>query len=267
MKIGMIGAGNMGSALAAAVSQGQDAPDVYLTDASAARAAEVAQRIGAHVTDNVSAAETCDILFLAVKPNVLPGVLGEIRTALSSRSTACLLVSMAAGVTLQTIYAHLGGVYPVIRIMPNTPAAIGEGMILYSVGENVTEAQKTAFVRVLSAAGELDALPEGWIDAGCAVSGCGPAFVYMMIEAMADGAVECGLPRDKAQKYATQTLLGAAKLLASGTLHPGAQKDAVCSPGGSTIAGVHALEHGAFRATVMDAVTAAYRKTKELAKN
>ena len=140
-------------------------------------------------------------------------------------------------------------------------------MILYCPNDKVQPGQLEEFTHAFSKAGELDMLPEPLIDAGCAVSGCGPAFVYMFIEALADGAVECGLPRDKAQKYAAQTLVGAAKLVLEGAGHPGALKDAVCSPGGTTIAGVHALEKGGFRALAMDAVKRAYDRTLEMRKN
>ena len=149
--------------------------------------------------------------------------------------------------------------------MPNTPAAIGEGMILYCA-EGVEPEEKTAFVDVMQAAGSFDELSESLIDAGSAVSGCGPAFVYPFIEAMADGAVACGLPRAKAQLYAAQTLVGAARLVLESGDHPGALKDAVCSPGGSTIQGVRALEQNGFRSAVMEAVIAAYEKTVALGK-
>ena len=131
---------------------------------------------------------------------------------------------------------------------------------------SVSEEQIEVFQNALSAAGILDRIPEDKIDAASALSGCGPAFVYLFAEALADGAVECGLPRDKAMLYAAQTLSGASKLLLTSGKHPGALKDAVCSPGGTTIAGVHALENSAFRAAAMSAVTAAYEKTLKLKK-
>ena len=153
---------------------------------------------------------------------------------------------------------------PIIRIMPNTPVAVGEGMILYDANEWVTSEMLDAFSHALSKAGRLDRLPEGSIDAASALSGCGPAFVYLFSESLADGAVECGLSREKANLYAAQTLYGAAKLLLESGKHPGELKDAVCSPGGTTIAGVHALEEGSFRAATMSAVNAAYQKTLKL---
>ena len=172
---------------------------------------------------------------------------------------------MAAGVSLLQISLVLGKA-PVIRIMPNTPAACGSGMMLYTKNDTVTDGMLEAFKSAMAHSGELDELPENLIDAASALSGCGPAFVYMFIDALADGAVECGLPREQAQKYAAQTILGAAKLVLESGKHPGELKDAVCSPGGSTIAGVHALEDGAFRASASDAVVAAYERTLELGK-
>ena len=139
-------------------------------------------------------------------------------------------------------------------------------MTLYCCNEYVTENEEQKVVEMLKAAGKVDRLDETMIDAACAVSGCGPAFVYMFIEAMADGAVASGLPRKKAMLYAAQTLIGASEMLLQSGMHPGELKDAVCSPGGSTIQGVRALENGAFRATVMEAISAAYEKTRELGK-
>ena len=148
--------------------------------------------------------------------------------------------------------------------MPNTPAAIGQGMIVYSVNKNVKKADKDGFLKGFAKAGEITEIPEKLIDAACAVSGCGPAFVYMFIQSLADGGVECGLPRDLALKLASQTVSGSAGMVAGTGIHPEALKDAVCSPGGSTIVGVEALEQGAFRGTVAGAVISAYKKTTEL---
>ena len=176
----------------------------------------------------------------------------------------CLL-SIVAGMPIEKI-AALSGAERIIRIMPNTPASVGEGMILYDYNDAVTADQLADFSNALSEAGRLDHLPEKSIDAASALSGCGPAFVDLFIEALADGGVACGLPRAKAMAYAEQTLLGTAKLLLETGKHPGVLKDAVCSPGGTTIAGVHALENGGFRAATINAVTAAYQKTLQLKK-
>jgi pyrroline-5-carboxylate reductase len=174
-----------------------------------------------------------------------------------------VLVTMAAGLTMETIRRMAGGDFPVIRMMPNTPAAIGEGMIQYCC-TGVSDTQESEFRNAMKFAGRLDKLDEKLIDAASCVSGCGPAWTYMFIEALADGALMCGLPRQLALEYACQTLIGTSKMLLETGMHPGQMKDSICSPGGSTIAGVAALEGGAFRATTMDAVASAYERTKEL---
>ena len=264
LKIGIIGAGNMGGALAQAISLSEC--QIYVSDISFQKAQALAADIGAIPCDTLTLAEQCDLIFFGVKPNVLPSMIDEIRDTLDERATEFTVVSMAAGVSVEKLVSLIGFNCPVIRIMPNTPVSVGEGMILWCANALVTDEIKKNFLSSLAFAGELDELPEALIDSGCALSGCGPAFVYMFIEALADGAVECGLPRDKALKYAIQTLLGASTLAKETGSHPGALKDAVCSPGGSTIAGVHSLEDGAFRACVMNAVKASFNKTRELGK-
>ena len=176
------------------------------------------------------------------------------------------MVSMAAGLTLDRLGTLAGGNYPMIRMMPNTPVGVGAGMILYTANDLVTEETLRDFLAGMSCAGSFDCLPEGLMDAGSAVSGCGPAFACLFLEALADGGVACGLPRAKAQAYAAQTLLGTARMVLSSGEHPGALKDAVCSPGGSTIQGVRVLEERGIRAAAMDAVIAAFDKTKALGK-
>ena len=164
------------------------------------------------------------------------------------------------------IRALAGKAYPVIRIMPNTPVSVGSGVILYDATENVAAGELALFCRCMERAGLLDRLEEKLMDAGTAVAGCGPAFACLFLEALADGGVVCGLPREKALRYAAHMLEGTAKLLLETGKHPGVLKDAVCSPGGSTIAGVRALEEGSFRAAAISAVEAAYSRTKALGK-
>lgn len=259
MIIGFIGAGNMGGALAAAVAKSGES--LLIADRDTGKATALASQLGAAAADNARVAEESDYIFLGVKPQVLPALLEELKAPLAARKSAPVLVSMAAGFATARITAGIGTAYPLIRIMPNTPAMVGEGMILYTAVNGVTAEQTAEFCRFMAGAGRLCCLPENLIDAGCAVSGCGPAYVYLFIEALADGGVECGLPRTLAQELAAQTVLGSAKMVLETGSHPGALKDAVCSPGGTTIAGVHALEQGKFRGTAMEAVLAAYRKT------
>ena len=266
MKIGFIGAGNMGGALATAVAKAVGGAQVYLADPCADKVTALAAEIGANVSDNDTVASTCEYIFLGVKPQSFPALFDQLRPILDGRADGVVLISMAAGISMGAVRELAGRDTAIIRIMPNTPVAVGEGMILYDANRFVSEEQLTLFCDALSGAGVLDRLAEEKIDAASALSGCGPAFVYLFAEALADGAVECGLPRDKAMLYAAQTLSGAAKLLLTSGQHPGALKDAVCSPGGTTIAGVHALEAGAFRASAMEAVTAAYERTLQLKK-
>lgn len=263
---GFIGCGNMGGALANAASKKLGGGELLLANKTHAKAEKLAANIGGEAVTNAVIAKQADYIWLGVKPQMMADMLADIAPILAERTDRFVLVSMAAGLTIARIREMAGGTYPVIRIMPNTPAAIGQGMILYT-SDGVTEEELAAYLDVMSAAGRFDQLPEHLIDAGSAVSGCGPAFVYPFIEALADGGVLCGLPRAKAQEYAAQTLIGAAMLVLESGQHPGALKDAVCSPGGSTIAGVRKLEEGGFRATAMNAVIAACEKTKDLGKN
>ena len=263
--IGFIGTGNMGGALARAAAKSVEKEKLLLSDAYAPVAEKLAEELGCQAVPVLEVAKTANVIFLGVKPQVISVMLSEIAPVLKPRNDF-VLVSMAAGVAIRDIQKMAGGNYPVIRIMPNLPVQAGEGMILYDYTDNVTEAQLQAFLDAMQYAGKLDRLPERLIDAGSAVSGCGPAFVCLFVEALADGGVACGLTRAQALVYAEQTLLGTAKTLLEKSMHPGMLKDAVCSPGGSTIAGVAALEQGAFRASVMEAVASAYQRTVELGK-
>ena len=264
MKIGFIGCGNLGGALATAVSR-IDGAELLVSDYDEKKAEDFAKKVGARAVTNEQIAADCELIFLAVKPNVLLSVLFPLKDIIAKNETSTL-VSMAAGVSLEKIEGYLGKPHAIIRIMPNTPAAVGEAMITYCKNSLVTDEAEAAFLKALSGAGALDAIDEKLIDAASALAGCGPAFVYMFIEALADGAVQCGLPRDKALLYAAKTLRGAAKMVLETGKHPGLLKDEVCSPGGSTIEGVAALEDGAFRATAIDAVVRAFEKTKALGK-
>ncbi len=263
---GFIGTGNMGGALARAVSRKVSPAQVLLSNRTVEKAQALAAELGCQAVDNQTAAAQADYLFLGVKPQMMADMLAGIAETLARREQAPILVTMAAGLTIESIRQMAGGDYPVIRIMPNTPASIGEGMILYAVGSGVPEDAVEIFLSDMSGAGKFSLLPEHLIDAGSAVSGCGPAFVDLFIEALADGGVACGLPRAKALEFAAQMVLGSAKLVLETGKHPGELKDAVCSPSGTTIQGVRVLEEQGFRAAAMDAVIAAYEKTVALKK-
>lgn len=254
---GFIGTGNMGSAMAAAARKKLPGGQLLLANRTAAKAQALAARLDAAATDNLSVARSASFIFLGVKPQMMAGMLAEIAPILAERNDRFLLVTMAGGMTIRRIQELAGGAYPVIRILPNTPSSIGEGMVFYTFGDTVTDAEQTFFLDAMSGAGRLAPLPEALMDAGSAVAGCGPAFAAMFLEALADGGVACGLPRSAAMEYAAQMLLGTARLALTGSQHPGAMKDAVCSPGGATIQGVRVLEEHGFRGAVMDAVITA----------
>ena len=263
---GFVGCGNMGGALAAAAAKALPPQEVAVSDLFPEKPEALRKAYGISVTDISGIASHSRFLFLAVKPQGFETTFEQLRPLLKSRKDRFVLVSMAAGVSIAAVEKLADCDCPVIRIMPNTPASVGEGMILYAYNRKVTDVDLDAFRKGMSESGRLDVLPEEKIDAASALSGCGPAFVYLFAEALADGAVECGLPRDKAVLYAAQTIYGSAKLLLESGKHPGELKDAVCSPGGTTIVGVHALEDRAFRSAAMNAVTAAYEKTLKLKK-
>ena len=267
MTYGFIGTGNMGGALArAAAAAVEDRRDLWLSNRTQEKATTLAEELGATPADNETIAEECDYILLGVKPQLMAQVLASIAPILKERTTPFVLLSMAAGLTVAKLQEMAGGNYPVIRILPNTAVAVGEGVTLWCCSENVTEAQKAGYISLLSASGMLDEIPENLIDAGCSVAGCGGAFACLFMEALSDGGVLCGLPRDKALRYAAQMLRGTAALALETGEHPAKMKDAICSPGGSTIAGVHALEENGFRGAVNEAVIAAYKRTVELGK-
>lgn len=261
MKYGFVGCGNMGSSLVRALSK--STKDIAIADFSE-KAKEFARELELAHVDNETLVKNCDRIFLAVKPHILASCLAPLKNILAEKKP--LLISMAAGVEIAQIEAMVGVKLPVIRIMPNTPTAVGKGVILYCRNDLVDDAALADWLSDMAPCGIVDALPESLIDAASALSGSGPAYMYLLIEALADGAVACGLPRDKAMVYAAATMEGAARMFLTSSQHPGALKDAVCSPGGTTIAGVRVLESKGFRSAAMECVVAAYQKNKELGK-
>ena len=260
MTFGFIGTGSMGGALARAARRRLEGGQILLANRTEAKAAALAKELGASLSNNRTIAGNADYVFLGVKPQMMRDLLAEIGPELRIRKDRFVLVSMAAGRSVADIQAMAGGDYPVLRIMPNTPCSIGEGMVLYTPGPGVTEAEVQVFLESMAGAGRFSPIPEKQMDAGSAVAGCGPAFVDLFVEALADGGVACGLPRAQALEFAAQMVLGSARLLLESGRHPGALKDAVCSPGGTTIQGVRKLEEAGFRGAVMNAVIAACEK-------
>lgn len=266
MRYGFIGCGNMGGVVARAVCKGAGAGEVLLANRTVAKAKALADELGCQVGDNARVARECTYIFLGVKPQMMEDMLDDIADILSARQTPFVLVTMAAGLSMARIRQMAGDAYPIIRIMPNTPVSLGAGMVQYC-SRDVEPEQMEEFLKAMAPAGKLDPVDESQIDAASCVSGCGPAWAYQFIEALADGGVAAGLPRAKAQMYAAQMLLGSARMVLESGMHPGQLKDAVCSPGGSTIQGVRVLEERAFRGAVTDAVLAAFDKTREMGKN
>ena len=279
MTLSCIGSGNMGNALmegAAKTASGKDnaAPvKIGFTDADAEKAKAAAASLrGTVFASNAEAAAVGDFVFLAVKPQILKNVLEEIAPVLKERlsqaasgnSPEPVLVSMSPGWSIEKIQSVLGVKAPVVRTMPNTPSLVGKGVIVLAASAEVPEERLEVLEKILKGAGLVDRIEEKYMDAITGVSGSGPAFVCLFIEALADGGVRSGLPRDKALRYAAQTVLGSAAMVLETGKHPGELKDMVTSPGGTTIEGIAALENGAFRAATMNAVEAARRRAAEL---
>ena len=257
MKYGFIGCGNMGGALAKALSK--KTADFAVSDRSGR-----AKALGYPYTAAEDIARNADRIFLGVKPHMMKDMLAQIAPVLSQRKP--LLITMAAGLEIRQIEEFTGSSLPIIRIMPNTPTAIGKGVIQYCCNDLVEEATLADWLADMAPCGLLDHLEERLIDAASAISGSGPAYMYVFLEALADGAVACGVPRAKAYEYAAMTMVGSAEMFLQTRQHPGALKDAVCSPGGSTIAGLRAMENGGFRSAAMEGVIATYNRNKELGK-
>lgn len=259
LNIGFIGCGNMGSALARAVKASGKADEIFVFDFDKSKTEFLTKEIGAIVADSKEICENSKYVFIGVKPQVIADCFNEIKDYFNDDT---VIVSMAAGVEIADI-VKMSNHSKVIRIMPNLPVSVGRGVVLAS-SNDIDETEKNTFKEIMSESGVFDWLDEKYIDSAGAVSGCGPAYAYIFTQALADGAVLCGLPRDKALLYAAGMLSGAAEMVLKSEKHPEKLKDDVCSPGGTTIAGVKALEDGGFRSAVINSVVSAYKKTKEL---
>lgn len=264
-QLGIIGGGVMGEALLARLlAQGIYAPTtVRVSDPNAARRETLQHMYGVGaIADNQAVLEASDVLLLAVKPQIFPTV----AAALSPQNSEQLVISIMAGVPLPTLEAAFGG-QPVIRAMPNTPATVGAGMTAIAPGQHATATHLDLAQQLFAAVGEVVQVSESLMDAVTGVSGSGPAYVALVVEALADGGVAAGLPRAIAQQLALQTVRGTAELLQTTDLHPALLKDRVTSPGGTTIAGVAALEQAGLRHALIAAVQAAARRSQELGRS
>ena len=263
-KIGFLGAGKMAAALAQGFVRAElIAPrEIIAADPFDAARKRFTTEVGVKTTaSNLEVAQAAKILILATKPDQVAAALGEISGAFTKKH---LLISIAAGVTLAKLEAALPAGAHVIRVMPNTPALVGAGASGFALGRHATAADGELAQKLLSAVGIALLVKESLLDAVTGLSGSGPAYVYQFIEALSDGGVAAGLPREVATRLAAQTVLGGAQMVLQTGQHPGLLKDQVTSPGGTTIEGLHELEKGKLRATVMSAVRAATEKSKKL---
>ncbi|MGB8453768.1 MAG: pyrroline-5-carboxylate reductase [Anaerocolumna sp.] len=263
--IGFIGAGNMGYPMIRGAVKAFGTDQVIFTDVSQERREYVKQETGLnYVNDNISIAASCKYVILAVKPQFYDDVFHDIKASLTQDH---VVISIAAGITIDNVKGGLGTAVRIIRAMPNTPAMVNEGMsgVCFSQ-DSYTEEEKDVVGRLFSSFGKYQLFDEKLMNAVVCANGSSPAYVYMFIEALADSVVKYGIPRDKAYTLVAQTVLGAARMVLETKEHPGKLKDQVCSPGGTTIAAVAALEEHGFRNAIMKATDACYGKAASLKK-
>jgi len=263
-RLGFIGAGNMGNAILQGVLYKNLIVPSYImvSDINEDKLKSLSKDYGIRITlDNRELVKWCDIIILSVKPNVCGEVLAEIKDSLKDDQ---VLVSIVAGWSTTALKAAVGEKVKILRVMPNTPALVGEGMTVFSKNHNLNEANLTFVQEIFKSLGRVETVQDYLMDAVTALSGSGPAYVFMFIEALADAGVLQGLPRDISYRLAAQTVLGSAKMVLETGKHPGELKDAVCSPGGTTIEAVFALEEKGFRSAVMEAVKRSTDKSRKL---
>lgn len=262
MKIGFIGAGNMGKAIIGGILKNKTDCTVSVYDKNTDGLSRVCKEYGVSAAaDNAALAKGADILFLAVKPNVLYAVIDEIKGEISPDA---VIVSIAAGQSIEKIEKAFARKIKLVRVMPNTPALVGEAMSALCPNENINQTELDAVLNIFNGLGKAEIVTEGMMDAVTAVSGSSPAYVFMFIEAMADAAVMGGMPRDKAYTFAAQSVLGSAKMMLESGKHPGDLKDMVCSPAGTTIEAVRVLEERGMRSAVIEAMQACMDKSRDM---
>ncbi len=257
-----IGAGNMAAAIAEGILPKFKAENITLTDISKDRLNYIKEKLSVKTsTDNKKAAISADILFLAVKPNVYKNIISEIKDCVKKE---CIIVSIIAGQSIEKIEKLFEKEVKIVRVMPNTPALVGEGMSAACANKFVSDYEFDKIMYILNLIGKAEKVPEYLMDIVTAVSGSSPAYVFMFIEAMADAAVEGGMPRNQAYKFAAQSVLGAAKMVLETGLHPAVLKDNVCSPAGTTIEAVAELEKLGMRNAVISAIRVCRKKSESL---
>lgn len=263
-QIGFVGCGKMGQAMVEGMITAGVVPadSIKVSTSSATTLLKVTEKLRVQGSlNNKDIARFADYLFLAVEPSNYEKVIEEIKNDVKED---VVIIMIAAGISIQTVTATFGRAVKVVRTMPNTPSLVGEGMTAFAINELITEEDLANVEEILNAFGKTELLKEGLMDAVPAISGSSPAYVYMFIEALADGGVRDGIPRKQAYKMAAQAVLGAAKMVLETEEHPGSLKDNVCTPGGSTIRAVAALEESNFRASILNAMKACTRKSKGL---
>lgn len=264
MKLGVIGAGNIAGAIVrGVVKAGTIKPEnLIVSDIHEAKLLPLSRLGVATTSSNIEVAKESEVVLLAIKPNIAEKVLKEIRPFIGGK----LIVSVVAGFTREIISEIVGSDVRIVRTMPNVPALVGEGMTVLCRTDNVSDEDFSSVTEIFNAIGKTSVLDENLFDAATATNGSGPAYVFVMIEAMADAAVLQGIPRDTAYLLVEQTILGSAKLALETKEHPGKLKDMVCSPGGTTIEAIYRLEEKGLRATMIDAVDACAKKSALLGK-
>lgn len=264
MKLGFIGCGNMANAMLGGIIKNNiiASSDIISSDLNDVSLEVAKDTLGIKVTkDNKEVVDQSDIIVLSVKPQFYSSVINEIKDLIKENQ---IFISIAPGQTLEGLRIAFGRELKIVRTMPNTPALVGEGITAMCYNKNVTEKEADLVASILAGFGKVEVITENLMDAVVGVSGSSPAYVFMFIEALADGAVAAGMPRNKAYTFAAQAVLGSAKMVLDTGKHPGELKDMVCSPGGTTIEAVRMLEKEGFRSSVMEAVKACIDKAKNL---
>jgi pyrroline-5-carboxylate reductase len=265
-KIGFIGCGNMGGAIISGLigSQAIEANNVYVYDVNASAIDTYVSKYGVNqCTSNSDLVGSVDIVFFAIKPIYALGVFREVKTSIKPDA---LCISIVTGADIGVLEKELGEEKSIVKVMPNTPAAVNEGMSMLTFNQHVSEEDKAITKEIFDSIGKCEELDAHLIHSFTAACGSAPAYIFMLIEAMADAAVLEGMPRDKAYKLVAQTVYGSAKMVLETGKHPAELKDAVCSPGGVTIEGVKVLEDERFRASIINCMTAVAKKSKEMSK-
>ncbi len=262
-KVGFVGLGNMGYAISKGLLKSLSSNDIAFYDVDSEKCSSVTDELGIHLCkDNLEIVRDSKYIVLAIKPQMYNECISKIKHSLNSDS---VIISIAPGITIDSLKESFGTDNKIVRVMPNTPSLVNEGMSVLSFSDDdFSTEERNDIENIFKSCGEIETVEEKYMDAIVPISGSSPAYIYIMIEALADGGVLLGLPRKLSYKLAAQSVLGSAKMVLETNTHPGELKDAVCSPGGTTIAAVRSLEKTGFRSSIIEAMSEAYAKTQEL---